>query len=128
MAELRFPPDHVVGTLDWAAPFDAGTGPTPASGVVTVPDGIGVHLEVQSLVGSRRMGGGGWELLPDHRPIDLEFLRVLPTNVIGSISLTRDVVESSVSALAHLAPGLTSLYLPWSNLTDAVLPHVAGLT
>jgi hypothetical protein len=42
--------------------------------------------------------------------------------------LNCDVVESSVSALAHLAPGLTSLYLPWSNLTDAVLQHVAGLT
>jgi hypothetical protein len=128
VAELRFPTDRVVGTLDWPAPFDPETGPTLATGVVSVPDGIGVCLEVQSLTGSRPTGAGVWELLTDHRPIDLGFLRVLPTDVIESICLTRDVVESSASALAHLAPGLKFLYLPWSNLTDAVLPHVAGLT
>jgi hypothetical protein len=128
VAELRFPTDHVVGTLDWPAPFDPETGPTLACGVVTVPDGVDVRLDVQSLAGTRPTGGGAWELLTDHRPVDLGFLRDLPADVIVSISLTRDVVESSVAALAQLAPGLTSLYLPWSNLTDAVLPHLAGLT
>lgn len=127
---FSFPTDRIVGTLDWVAPWNPETGPTLASGQITVPDGRAVSLEIRPAAGSRPSGGGSWQVLPDTsgRPVDLGFLRDLPGDSIESLSLDRQVLVSSLPAITHLAPGLRRLYLPWCAFDDNALPSIAELT
>ncbi|HVU92874.1 MAG TPA: hypothetical protein VHC23_11600 [Jatrophihabitans sp.] len=127
---LTFPTDRIVGTLEWAAAWNPDTGPVLATGEIEVPDGAAVSLRVWPTAGSRPSGGGSWEVLPDDsgRPIDLAFLRELPPEGVEGLTLDRQVVVGSLPAIAHLASGLRSLYLPWCGFGDDVLPSVARLT
>lgn len=127
---LSFPTDRIVGTLDWAAPWNPDTGPALATGRIQVPDGTAVSLDIRPAAGSRPSGGGGWEVLADNsgRPIDLAFLRELPPDSIESLSLDRQVLVPSLPAISHLTPGLRRLYLPWCGFRDDALTSIAKLT
>ena len=122
---LRFPDEDAVGTLDW---IGAPPGPNLARGVVDVPDGVAVSLEVMPIERVAREGAQAWSVHPAPGPLALDFLQALPTDVIDSLSLRSAVVASTLDALPHLAPGLTHLYLVWTDFTDDVLPFVAQLT
>lgn len=65
--------------------------------------------------------------MPPGETVDLGFVHDLPPTAIKSLEL-RSVTESTVAAIAHLAPGVRTLTLPWSGLSDAILPAVARLT
>ncbi len=129
MRALTFPADVIVGNLDWAGSWSDERGPVLATGTVLVPDDAEIELHTEALSGSERdPGGASWSLIPDRRrpELDLGFLRQLPADAITSLSLGRSAA-GSVSALAHLAPGLRRLYLGWTGFGDEVLPFVARL-
>jgi hypothetical protein len=129
MPELCFPADRIVGTLDWVGSYSDDRGPVLATGGITVPE-IEINLEIQGLLGTEPTSEGVWTPIPDESPVDLGFLNDLPSNAIHSVSIlsSRSVVEDSMSALRHLAPGLRRLYLGWTGLSDAALPAIAQLT
>jgi hypothetical protein len=124
VALLRFPPDRIVGVVEWDGSWSDTDGPVLATGSVQVTDGVGVGLEVASLLGAESAGGGSWTIIPAQEPVDLGFLRDLPRDVVESVSV-RSADETSFEAVAHLAPGLRRLYLEWTGFSDAVLPTVA---
>ena len=99
-------------TLDWVG-RGRGAARVPARGVVTVPDGVEISLDVM-VTGSRK-------------PADLSFLRQLPADSITDLQLDAPIRPESVAAVTHLAPGLRRLYLAWADLTDDALTHVSKL-
>lgn len=125
MATLRFPDNVAVGTLDW---IGAPPGPKIAQGTVELPDGVPVALDVSPIAGVERQGAESWFLHPAPGPLALDFIRDLPPDAISSLSLHSSASESSLTALPHLAPGLTHLYLVWTDFTNAALPPIAELT
>ncbi|WP_018503675.1 hypothetical protein [Parafrankia discariae] len=114
MVVLPFPENRTVGTVDWLGSSYEDLGPLPARGDVEVPDGGEVTLEV-------RPASLDWS------PIDMHFLDRLPSDSITGMSIMCPVRSGSLSALAHLAPGLRRLTLGWTDLTDEALPHLAVL-
>jgi hypothetical protein len=152
MAILTFPSGQAVGTLDWAG---SGAAPVLASGVVTVPDGVEIALDVKVIESVRRTDGHGafhstltnkrlnadgsedsevrqdsdqsWEITGGSQPADLEFLRQLPADSITDLHLSAPIVPGSLAAVTHLALGLRKLYLAWADLPDDALAHVSKL-
>ena len=151
MRYVTFPADQAVGWLDWLG-AERGR-PILARGEVAVPDGVEVSLDVR-LIESVRLddcgpvrsrlvttwidGRGnrwsteevsrpGWTLVGSGQPADLGFLRVLPGDVITKLGLSSPIVAESFAAVEHLAPGLRSLCLASTGLTDAALVSVARL-
>jgi hypothetical protein len=149
---LIFPADQAMGTLDWAG-RDAA--PVLASGIVTVPEGVEIALEVKVIESVRRTSGQGamhstltikrlnadgsiasevredsaesWEITGSRQPADLDFLRRLPADSITELHLQAPIVPESLAAVPHLAPGLRRLYLAWADLTDDALAHISKL-
>ena len=145
-------PEEGVGTLEFEGSFSDQTGPTPAAGVVEVPSGIEVALNVSGPMAwrpsssaysstltithdgeagvTREPTSTSWEghgVAGDHF-VDLGFLRDLPPDCLTSLSMNATVDGSTFGAVAHLAPGLRRLTLAWSDLDDAVVPSIAALT
>jgi hypothetical protein len=123
---LEFPSDRIVGVVRWNGSRTDERGPVLATRSVVVPDDTPVSLEISSLQGSEPTRGGGWSMIPRQEPVDLAFVRALPTDAIESVSL-RSEVETSFEVIAHLAPGLRRLYLTMTRFSDAVLTTVARL-
>jgi hypothetical protein len=149
---LTFPSGQAMGTLDWAGKRAA---PVLASGVVTVPHGVEIALDVQVIESVRRtdrdsafhstftikrLNADGstasevredsdesWEITGSGQPADLGFLRQLPADSIAALYLRAPIVPESLAAVPHLAPGLRRLYLAWADLTDDALTHVSKL-
>lgn len=63
VVELRFPQDEIVGTLDWIGTHDSEW-PILARGVVDVPDGTAVELDVMNIVSVEPSACGGIPLRP----------------------------------------------------------------
>ena len=124
MPVFEFPRDRIVGLLAWT--LDPPVHVTElARGRVEVPDGASVDLQVSSVTSAARTEHG-WQLSGDLSTIDVAFLADLPADAIETLSVVRATEESS-GAIAHLAPGVRRLTLPFADLTDAVLPAVAAL-
>ena len=124
VALLRFPGEEIVGDLEWVGADDSD-GPILATGAVEVPDGQKVTLDVWhvvsfepsprcstplSIVGEPVDNTGRWLMRGDGASVDVGFLRGLPNDLIESLTL-QWVIEESLAAVAHLAPGLTRLCL-----------------
>jgi hypothetical protein len=152
MATLTFPSGRAMGTLDWAG---SGAAPVLASGVVTVPDGVEIALDVMVIESVRRTDGHSafhsaltierlnadgseasevredsdesWEITGGRQPADLGWLRQLPADSITDLHLRAPIVPESFAAVTHLAPGLRRLYLAWADLPDDALAHVSKL-
>ena len=150
---LTFPAGQAVGTLDW---LGSGAAPVLASGVVTVPDGAEIALDVMviesvrqtdaqdrsvyiTLTTQRRNADGSvesevrddpeesWQITGGSQPADLSFLRQLPADSITVLHLRAPILAGSFAAVTHLAPGLRKLYLAWADLTDDALTHISKL-
>lgn len=150
---LTFPPGQAMGTLDWVG---RGAAPVLASGVVTVPDGVEIALDVMVIESVRRTdamrssihitltmqredAGGpaesevredsdeSWEIAGGSQAADLGFLRQLPADTITDLHLRAPIVPESLAAVTHLAPGLRRLYLARADLTDDALAHISKL-
>jgi hypothetical protein len=138
-----------------AAALDA-TGLPSEPGVVTVPDGAEITLDVmviesvrkstsqdsamRSTLSIQRLLPDGsaesevredpdesWEITGGSQPADLGFLRQLPADSITALHLRAPIVAESLGAVTHLAPGLRRLYLAWADLDDDALAHVSKL-
>jgi hypothetical protein len=134
---LSFPPAPAVGTLEWLG-SDIGAAPVLASGVVIVPDGAEITLDVMvvesvrktapqdramhsTLSIQRRLPDGSvesevradsdesWEITGSNQSADLSFLRQLPADSITDLHLRAPIVAESLGAVTHLAPGLRRL-------------------
>ncbi|HEV8064104.1 MAG TPA: hypothetical protein VGP46_04690, partial [Acidimicrobiales bacterium] len=140
MARLQFPDGEIVGMLDWPGADDR-LSPILATGVIDVPDGEPLSLEVWhvvsvdptdacstplAVVGQPSDLSPHWLARGDGAPVDLGFLCDLPADVVVSLSL-QWVVEESFQAVTHLAASLRQLTLGNSGLSDAVLSDVARL-
>jgi hypothetical protein len=109
--ELRFPAGTVVGELWWEDGRDSGDWHCqPATGTVPMPDGSAVRLSA---------GGDAYN---DGPAVDLAFLRDLPADSVGELSVG-EVIPASFAAVAHLAPGLRELSVFIDDL-DADAPSV----
>jgi hypothetical protein len=152
MATLTFPSGQAMGTLGWAG---SGAAPVLASGVVTVPDGVDIALDVQVIESVQRTAGHSavhstltikrldadgsedsevredsdesWEITGGSQPADLAFLHQLPADSITALHLSAPFVPESFAAVTHLAPGLRRLYIAWADLPDDALAHVSKL-
>jgi hypothetical protein len=153
---LTFPAGQAVGTLDWLGRSAIRAAPVLASGVVSVPDGAEISLDVMVVESVRRPDGqsqafhisssiqpdrangpievdiprdsdDSWEITGGTEPADLGFLRDLPVDSVTNLHLRAPIVPESFTAVAHLAPGLRRLYLAWTGLTDDVLASVSKL-
>jgi len=60
-------------------------------------------------------------------PVDLEFLRGLPARSVTDLELPDSIVDASLPAITHLAPGLRHLDMTRTELDDASLASVARL-
>ncbi len=157
MPSLSFPRDRAVGTLDWAGRQEGRGGPVLAQGVVNVPDGVAISLNVMVIDSVRRADRGhpaamqstltirwnrpdgsvetevrhdpadSWEMTGGTQPIDLGFLRQLPADSITALHLRAPITAESFGFVTHLAPGLRRLYLARADLTDDALAHVSKL-
>jgi hypothetical protein len=149
---LTFPAGQAMGTLDW---LGSGAAPVLASGVVAVPDGVEVSLDVMviesvrrtdaqdtvhiTLTTQRQNADGSvesqvrddpeedWEITGGSQPADLSFLRQLPADSITALHLRAPILPGSFAAVTHLAPGLRKLYLAWADLSDDALTHISKL-
>jgi len=144
VVRLRFPDTEILGTLDWRGSW-RNDRPTLATGVVEIPDDVTVSFTVRRIESVERSSGGsrtvtrigdkvfsstsgGWTSKGGGaEPIDLGFLRNLPADAIGSLTLGRGVVEESFPAVVHLSPALTHLYLGWTRFSDESLGSVSEL-
>lgn len=153
LPSLSFPAGRVVGTLEWLG-SDRGAAPVLATGVVTVPDGAEITLDVMVIESVRRTDGSSqaihirqsiqvagadgpvkvvaedsesWEITGGVQPADLGFLRQLPEDSITNLHLSAPIVPESFGSVTHLAAGLRRLYLAWADLTDDALAHVSNL-
>ena len=152
MPNLTFPAGQAMGTLDW---LGSGAAPVLASGVVAVPDGVEVSLDVMviesvrrtdaqdtvhiTLTSQRQNADGSvesqvrddpeenWEITGGSQPADLSFLRQLPADSITALHLRAPILPGSFAAVTHLAPGLRKLYLAWADLSDDALTHISKL-
>lgn len=153
MPNLIFPAGQAMGTLEW---LGSGVAPVLASGVVTVPDGVEVSLDVSVIESVRRTDAQdrsvyitlttqrqnadgsvesevgddpeeSWELTGGSQPADLSFLRQLPADSITNLHLQAPILADSFAAVTHLAPGLRKLYLARADLDDDALAHVSKL-
>lgn len=124
MPELSFPAKEIVGELSWQA------GPTwePvfATGVVAVPDGTDVSLDVARIESVQR-SAAGLEVGYSNEPLDLGFVRRLPVDSITSLKVNYWIVSGSFPSVRHLAPGLRELTLAATDLDDGALAIVAQL-
>lgn len=127
MPIFQFPPDRILGTLDWDGSWTEERGPVLATGSVDVPDAVALSLDVQAVRGVESTGGGSWSVDVSMDPVDLDFLRELPADGVESLTLHSND-EATFGAVAHLAPGLRKLYLVWAGFSDTVLEIVAQLT
>ena len=123
MPVLHFPPDQIVGTLDWVGSYSEETGPTMAIGTVQAPDDREIHLNVEYsdpptrvVGGSSTTGSGG--------PADLTFLANFPPASISRLSLS-SVLAESFSAVLYLRVGLRRLTL--AGCPAIGCPHQAGV-
>jgi hypothetical protein len=150
---LTFPLGQAVGTLDWPG---SGAAPVLASGVVTVPHGVEIALDVAVIESVRQTDAqhstihisltvqpehadgseepeapedsdDSWEITGSSQAADLGFLRQLPADSITDLHLHAPIVPESLAAVTHLAPGLRRLYLAWADLTDDALAHISKL-
>jgi hypothetical protein len=149
---LTFPAGQAMGTLDW---LGSGAAPVLASGVVAVPDGVEVSLDVMVIESVRRTDAQdtvhitlttqrqnadgsvesqvrddpeeNWEITGGSQPADLSFLRQLPADSITALHLRAPILPGSFAAVTHLAPGLRKLYLAWADLSDDALTHISKL-
>jgi hypothetical protein len=150
---LIFPAGQAIGTLDW---LGAGAAPVLACGVVTVPDGAEISLNVRVIESVqkidaqhrifhttttlRRKNPDGsvesevrhdpdesWQITGGVQPADLSFLRQLPADSITDLHLLAPILTGSFAAVTHLAPGLRKLYLARADLTDDALTHISKL-
>ncbi len=155
MPSLSFPPGQAVGTLEWLG-SDIGAAPVLATGVVNVPDGAEITLDVMVIESVRKTAAQeraihstlsiqrhlpdgsveskvradsdeSWEITGSNQPADLSFLRQLPADSITDLHLRAPIVAESLNAVTHLAPGLRRLYLAWADLDDDALAHVSKL-
>ena len=153
MPNLTFPAGQAMGTLDW---LGSGAAPVLASGVVAVPDGVEVSLDVMVIESVRRTDAQdrsvhitlttqrqnadgsvesevrddpeeNWEITGGSQPADLSFLRQLPSDSITALHLCAPILPGSFAAVTHLAPGLRKLYLAWADLSDDALTHISEL-
>lgn len=152
MPNLTFPAGQAMGTLDW---LGSGAAPVLASGVVAVPDGVEVSLDVMVIESARRTDAQdtvhitlttqrqnadgsvesqvrddpeeNWEITGGSQPADLSFLRQLPADSITALHLCAPILPGSFAAVTHLAPGLRKLYLAWADLSDDALTHISKL-
>ena len=152
MPNLTFPAGQAMGTLDW---LGSGAAPVLASGVVAVPDGVEVSLDVMVIESVRRTDAQdtvhitlttqrqnadgsvesqvrddpeeNWEITGGSQPADLSFLRQLPADSITALHLRAPILPGSFAAVTHLAPGLRKLYLAWADLSDDALTHISKL-
>ena len=125
MVVLTFPEDRVVGLLDWLGAWSADRGLVLATGQVEVPDDQEISLRLMEVTSTERHGDT-WQASGDAGPVDIDFLTRLAPTALTSLTLGR-VTPGSYPAVAHLAPGLRSVHLSWSELTDDLLPHLAQL-
>ena len=108
MPTLSFPPGQAMGTLGWLG-SDTGTAPVLATGVVTVPDGAEITLDVRVIESVRKTAAqdraihgtlsiqrqlpdgsvesqvredpdDSWEITGGSQAADLSFLRHLPAD------------------------------------------------
>jgi hypothetical protein len=155
MPSLSFPAGQAMGTLEWLG-SDIGAAPVLATGVVTVPDGAEITLDVMvidsvrktaaqdsairsTLSIQRHLPDGSvesevredsdetWEITGSNQPADLSFLRQLPPDSITNLRLCAPIVAESFDAVTYLAPGLRRLYLARADLDDDALAHVSNL-
>lgn len=147
---LPFPADETVGIVAW--PGSEMEGLIPAKGNVAVPHGAEVSLRVMIIESiasadsleaghwiqregkirspdswSRASVGGRWIIHGSSRPVDLRFLRNLPSANINELHLTSPLIPESFDSIVHLAPGLRRLYLASTALTDEALQSVSKL-
>jgi hypothetical protein len=101
---LSFPQGEAVGELEWHY------GSADAKGVVEVPDAATVVL-----------------YLSTDEPLSLLFLHQLPADSITELHLQGPVVADSFGEVTHLAPGLRTLHLVGTELSDEALSSVAQL-
>lgn len=156
MPSLTFPPGHAVGTLDWLGRSADRGAPVLASGVVNVPYGAEItlnvmvidsvqradrqHRAIHSTVTIRRHRpdgsvesevredpGESWQITGGSQPADLGFLRQLPAGSITNLHLRAPIMPESFGAVTHLTPGLRRLYLARADLADDALAHVSKL-
>jgi hypothetical protein len=152
---LSFPPGQAMGTLGWLGSA-TGAAPVLATGVVTIPDGAEITLDVRVIESVRKTAAqdravhgtlsiqrqlpdgsvesqvredsdDSWEITGGSQAADLGFLRHLPADAITALHLRAPIVAESFAAVTHLAPGLRSLYLAWADLEDDALAHVSKL-
>lgn len=124
MVNLAFPTDGIVGELWWQA--EPAWEPVFATGVVTVPDGTDVNLDVARIESVKR-SAAGLEVDYGNEPLDLGFLRELPGDGIAGLKVNYWIVPGSFPAVAHLAPRLRQLSLAATDLDDGALTIVAQL-
>jgi hypothetical protein len=113
---LTFPDGQAIGTLDW---LGSGAAPVLACGVVTVPDGAEISLDVRVIESVRKTDAQ--QITGGVQPADLSFLRQLPADSITDLHLRAPILPGSFAAVKHLAPGLRKLYLARADLTDDAL-------
>ena len=113
MTALRFPAEFSVGELWWEDDPETGRwGHQQAVGVVEVPDGTAVQLNV---------GRHGEDA------VDLEFVRGLPADSVFDLNVG-NIVPASFAVVAHLAPGLQDLFVYIDDLGVEAASVVAELT
>jgi hypothetical protein len=119
---LEFPSDRIVGTVDCLGARETHGGAVLARGPVVTPDDREISLNVWTITQVHTDGG----LSGPMDTIDVGFLTELPADAISGLTLRR-VTDDSIAAIAHLAPGVVSLTLPWADLTDEAIPALAQL-
>jgi hypothetical protein len=154
---LHFPAEVAVGEVDWQdAQEPGGWGHLLAIGVVDVPDGTPVNLDVcavaevgvygpdqsqrvtweqerpdRAALNTRSIWGGqgdtGYYVSDSTAVVDLEFTRGLPASGVRSLAVKTEIVLGSFPAVAHLAPGLRHLTSTADCLDDQALSVVADL-
>lgn len=87
MTTLHFPCGRIVGAVEYSDSWMEAAGPILASGDVLVPDTAEVSLKLEMLEGCRRASDGVWNLVPSGAPVDLAFLRDLPSDVVRSVTV-----------------------------------------
>jgi hypothetical protein len=122
-----FPTSQVAGTLEWSSSWDPERGPVFATGEVAIPDDEEIAFSGGIIESVGGHADGLWSWSSGLRPLDLAFLRELPSDAFVAVTLSRPLVESSVEFLPHLASGLRRLTLATAWLHDESLAHVAQL-
>jgi hypothetical protein len=120
---LMFPEGYAVGMLSG----DSMGEPVLATGVVEVPEGVELDLEVHGLHGTDRNFGQKRRIETGDEPTDLGFIDDLPPDSISGLTLRSPVKPGSLSHLPHLGPGLRRLVLAGTELPDPAIAYIAEL-